>query len=419
MQEVHQTTTSCRSLQLEAESIYETRSSQGREFSIDPLTYVFALDQSYISSDKKDKKTGKITVEIKKSFRQLCEAFGGPFRTVVLGQKTPLIPKDFASKSLIDELAQCVLSYQLRRMSSICESDPQLRDFSSEASPSLVFSPYFYIPGANEALSGAWEALCVDAIDAFGKLASDVPKHAVLCFSRRLLKDPDRLLSILKRAIESGCDACWFWVSDFREEDITSMEMATLINMVRLAAQTDFPLYNLHGGFLSALMSKLGLYGFSHSIGYGESKDVFPVSGGALPTVSFHYNPLHVKSSVPDIERAFSTLGITSAPLFHEYVCNCSICVGTLKGNIRNFRKYGELVLKPGNTRESQTAESAKRCRFHFLLARKKELELVNQTSPEVLRGMLEAVVKEYEQLPPSMKLRDRSHPLKSWIAVL
>jgi hypothetical protein len=197
------------------------------------------------------------------------------------------------------------------------------------------------------------------------------------------------------------------------------MEMATLINMVRLAAQTDFPLYNLHGGFLSALMSKLGLYGFSHSIGYGESKDVFPVSGGALPTVSFHYNPLHVKSSVPDIERAFSTLGITSAPLFHEYVCNCSICVGTLKGNIRNFRKYGELVLKPGNTRESQTAESAKRCRFHFLLARKKELELVNQTSPEVLRGMLEAVVKEYGQLPPSMKLRDRSHPLKSWIAVL
>jgi hypothetical protein len=133
--------------------------------------------------------------------------------------------------------------------------------------------------------------------------------------------------------------------------------------------------------------------------------------------VSYHFNPLHVKASVPDIERAFSILGIQTAAEFHKTVCDCSICVGTLRGDLRNFRKFGELTLKAGNRRESQTAESAKRCRFHFLLARRKELVLVNQSSRDQLAVLLGATIAEYDQLPVSIKLRERNYALKMWMS--
>jgi hypothetical protein len=224
---------------------------------------------------------------------------------------------------------------------------------------------------------------------------------------------------MLKAVMDSGCDAAWYWVSNLREEDITPSELENLTYLVDAAQENEFELRNMHGGFLSALLSKRGLSGFSHSIGYGESKDVFPVSAGALPTVNYHYNPLHTKSSVPDIERGFSTLGIVDADSFHELVCDCSICKGTLKGNLRNFRKFGDMVLKPNNRRESQTPDSAKRCRFHFLLARKKELDLVNGTSTRSLRDLINETVKEYQALPTIMRLREKSDSLALWVKAL
>jgi hypothetical protein len=226
-------------------------------------------------------------------------------------------------------------------------------------------------------------------------------------------------MGMLDVVMDSGCDAAWYWVSNFREEEVTSSEISNLVAFVEAAGKRNFELRNLHGGFMSALLSKHGLRGFSHGIGYGESKDVFPVSAGALPTVNYHYNPLHTKSSVPDIERAFSTLGITDADEFHEIVCDCSICKGTLKGNLKNFGKFGESVLKPNNIRESQTPDSAKRCRFHFLLARRKELTFVNSANIKSLRTSLSEIAAEYRALPPNLRLRDKAEYLAMWLDVL
>ena len=314
-----------------------------REFAIDPVTYVFGINLDYIRSDTKDRKTKQVTRGIKKSFQNICREFGGVFQSEIVINARSLSPSSLSEKSLAVQLCQSVLQYQLTRMKALCQADPQLKEVASDVSPSFVFAPYFYIPAEAGEASKAWESLNLTLISEFGKLKSPVPKHAVLCFGRRILRDRDRLLGMLNNVADSGCDAAWFWVSNLREEDITEAELINLVLLVKAAGSKQFQLRNLHGGFLSALLSKHGLTGFSHSIGYGESKDVFPVSGGAVPTVSYHYTPLHVKCSVPDIERAFSTLGIARAEDFHKVVCNCAICVGTLKGDLRNFRRFGEL----------------------------------------------------------------------------
>ena len=72
-------------------------------------------------------------------------------------------------------------------------------------------------------------------------------------------------------------------------------------------------------------------------------------------------------------------------------------------------------VLKPNNRKESQTADSAKRCRFHFLLTRKIELDSVNNNSLDDLRRIMSNTVTEYGQLPPVMRLRDKSRALATW----
>ncbi|HMD76436.1 MAG TPA: hypothetical protein VKG86_03570 [Terracidiphilus sp.] len=393
--------------------------SAGKRFLIDPMTYVFAIDLDYLSSETKDRKTGKVTKDIKRSFKDICGQLGDPFESVIIKDRRSLVPKDLSSDRIIDDMCRSVMAYQTQRMKSICDADPQLQDFSDRASPSAVFCPYFYIPGENTTSSQEWEDVFVRVVKAFGKIPSQVPKYAVLCVARGMLKDRVRMRNLLANAIESGCDACWLWISAFREEDITVEEITNLELLVRHAEGRNFPLWNMHGGFLSCLLSKRGLVGLSHGIGYGESKDVLPISAGALPTVAYHYNPLHVRASVLEIERAFSSIGVNDANSFHEIICNCTICKGVLKGNLRNFAKFGELALKPGNQKQSQTAGSAKLCRFHFLLARKKELDLVNGSSADDLRKLLNQTVAEYHNLGQQIRLRERAAALQMWIRSL
>ena len=63
-----------------------------RQFVIDPLTYVFALDLDYIASDTKDKKSGQVTRDMKKSFQNLCKEFGGVLKDEVLDYRRSLTP---------------------------------------------------------------------------------------------------------------------------------------------------------------------------------------------------------------------------------------------------------------------------------------------------------------------------------------
>jgi len=232
-----------------------------------------------------------------------------------------------------------------------------------------------------------------------------------------MLKDSSRMVSLMRRVASSGCDGCWFWVSNLREESITQAELATLLSVIKVFRDCEKPLFNLHGGFLSALLEKYGLTGFSHGIGYGESKDVMPVVGAAVPTVTYYYPPLHVRAPILDIERSLSALSIFNAADFHRKVCDCTICVGVLKNDLRNLRQFGDFVLKIGNERKSQTPDSAKRCRFHFLLARRKELDYVEANTIAQIKADLSATRMIYESLPTFIPIRGRAIHLETWTA--
>jgi hypothetical protein len=205
------------------------------------------------------------------------------------------------------------------------------------------------------------------------------------------------------------------WVSALTEEKISEARVKTLAGAVAMFADAGRRLYSMHGGYLSALLSKQGLTGFSHGVGYGEGKDVVPVIGVIVPTVNYHYPPLHIRTGIADIERALSELEIFDSDDFHRKVYDCTVCKGVLAGDLKNLKQFGDFVRKVGNQRESQTPDSAKKCRLHFLLARRKEIDRVAKLTSDELKEELRDVAAEYATLPGYLTLGSKWKHLKAW----
>lgn len=208
-------------------------------------------------------------------------------------------------------------------------------------------------------------------------------------------------------------------MSPLNEEKISDSRLDALAQGVEAFVEADRKVYNMHGGYLSALLGKRGLAGFSHGVGYGESKDVVPVIGVIVPTVNYHYPPLHIRTSIIDVERALSELEIFDADDFHAKVCDCTVCKGVIASDLKNLRQFGEFILKVGNVRESQTPDSAKKCRLHFLLARRKEIDHVSELTAEELKQELQATAAEYAALPGYLTLQAKGRHLNTWAKIL
>jgi len=391
-----------------------------RKFAIDPITYVYGMDLAYIQSETLERKgAGKGTkkVDLKRSFAKLAQLFGPTIKACVVDKQRPVRPSDFDDAGL-QSLAEATYAYQTNRMCQIWESDPQFADFAKDLStPSFTFAPYFYTPYGESAAWADWHKVNVGLAAKYQRF--DGQGHGIVCVGPKILNSKRDALALTQDYIDTGIGTFWFWFSTLSEEKIPVERLKVLVAVIDLLREAKKRVYNLHGGFLSALLSKKGMAGFSHGVGYGESKDVVPVIGVTVPTVNYHLIPLHVRVPILEIQRALGALNISDADDFHEKICGCTVCRGVLNGDLKNLAQFGDFVLKVGNTRESQTPDSAKKCRFHFLLARAQEIETVAKGSSASLKAELESVASEYTSLPTYLGLSSRSSHLRIWNSVL
>ena len=390
-----------------------------KAFAIDPMTYTFGMNIQYIQSetiDRTARKAGARKTALKRSFARLAESYGSPVDSALLSENRPVVPSDFTEPG-IRSFAIGVYHYQADRMRSQWESDPQLRELAEKMPhPSFAFAPYFFVPFR---MRGGrwreWHELNMALAAEFAEIDGPLPKHAVLCIERSMLESPRDAEEICKAYIGTGCSACWLWPSMLTEPDIAPNELDVLVHIAQMFRDAGIKLYNLHGGYLSGLLSKHGMIGFSHGIGYGEAKDVVPVIGATVPTVNYHLPPIHTRIPMLELERALPKLGVKDATDFQREICDCTVCKGVLGGDVGNLREFGDMVVKVGNTRESQTPDSAKKCRFHFLLARKKEIDRIAASSLDQLKQQLSDSYNTYQALPPYLALRDKSGHLRVW----
>ena len=186
--------------------------------------------------------------------------------------------------------------------------------------------------------------------------------------------------------------------------------------MVTDLSAAGLKVFNLHGGYFSLALSKFGLAGISHGIGYGEQKDVVPVIGQAIPTVRYYLPALHKRLGVPQIQRAFPAMGVVTAADFYAKVCDCAVCKGIVVNSAADFRLFGETQLSASAASEVQTPQAARRCRFHFLVKRIKERDAMPALSLAAIRQRLESGVKGWGAQPT---LQGSVGHLLKWSAAL
>lgn len=392
---------------------------------IDPMTYAFGTyvdpvssavrnDLDWIKSEQRVRGSKKrITKrDFKSSYRKLAEAFGPPFSSA-LNNNSAISADDFEDESTLGEACKSVLRYQTHRLREVFLNDPDTNAFAEALpSPSALFAPYFYI---EESAAYEWIALNRRLALSATRQSNGAPIHVIICGYRSLVTDTTLSEQILDSMTEIKPAAVWLWFSRFDEHNASTEELDALRAWVeRLADSTT--VYNMHGGFFSLALSKFGMSGIAHGVGYGEQKDVVPVIGQSTPTVQYYVRSLHSKYSVADITRCFSSLRVKSPDDFFSKICDCVICKGIIDPTLKNYSQFGEIHYStPNSRRAAQTPAAAKRCRFHFLLNRIREREYVGASDLNRISRDCEAAYKIW---PNNVISRGLDH-LRRWAEAL
>lgn len=391
---------------------------QDRHYLIDPMTYafgtyvdadgVFRNDLDWIKSEQlPDRRKGANKDEkvrdFKRSYRSLAERIGHPLDHA-LERRRAVLPADLSSSDRLDTFCRSVCNYQASRLQSEFDADDMLRNLAAPRPPAALLAPYFYTEP--RALHD-WLTLNLRLMNASASLKLEIPVHGLLCADVDQLSDPTFLGKVRDGVIASGVSGIWLWFSRFFEDQATPAQLAAFTKLVRALSERML-VFNMHGGFFSLACAKLGLAGISHGIGYGEQKDVIPVIGQSTPTVRYYLPPLGKRLGVPEIERCFPALGINTPADFQEKVCSCVVCKGVVANTLADFSSFGDLHYSTAQSKkQAQTPAAAKRCRFHFLLSRIRERDLVRTASLTDITSALNAALNTWGRQPTLQRFSD------------
>lgn len=389
---------------------------------IDPMTYAFGQytdpssrtlrsDLDWIKSEQKV--AGKTARAFKRSYRKLAAKLGTPFEDA-LSRGAAVTQADLNADADLEASCRRAVDYQLTRIASILMDDPVSQALAGQApGPAAIFAPYFYIEPSS---ANAGIDLLLACARKTALCAGETPVHAVVCADESCLRDEQFVNRIGSEVPETGIAGVWVWFSKFHEDQADGQSLACFRSLIEvLSAKT--AVYNMHGGFLSLALSAFGLRGVSHGVGYGEQKDVVPVVGQSTPTVRYYLPPLSKRLGVPQIERCFDSLGISTPSDFHEQICDCVVCKGVVSKKLSDFGAFGDLHYStPQSKRLAQTPAAAKRCRFHFLLNRIRERDRIKNSSHADIVGDLRNAHERWSTQP---SLADACGHLERWRAVL
>ncbi len=374
-----------------AASLSLVESLDNKPYVIDPISYAFALPVQYLQSTKINKKTGQETISVKRTFQKLAERYGEPFSKAV-GIR-PLIPDDFSNKTVREKAVNSILAYQQQRLG---EEQPQagpLRIPGGNIHPKVLISPYFF---TDQSLG--WHPTNITLINDAVAQKPDLPLYAVVLINQTLLQDLDTLLEVAKLYCETKADGFFIWISDQIEQSMGRQDVGNFIQFVQKLYSDGRPTYNMYGGYLSALLSKFGLTGLCHSVGYGEHRNVIPVVGGGVPQAKYYFPPLHKAFMFADIQTVIANI---PTPKYYSDVCDCPVCHTVISNNFQsNFQKYGETELKGlgrgGQPVFRQTANSVQICRAHYLAARFLEILQIRENDVQNLVARLTEAENTY-----------------------
>jgi hypothetical protein len=352
---------------------------------IDPQSKVYRDDMDWIKSDQKGR-NGKIIRTFKRSYRSLADQLGGIFSSA-LSSNSAIKPSTFSSAKVYQDTCRSVVDYQLERVSAEYKKDAEYAAFAAEIpKPNVVFAPYFYIDPKR---ADEWVEVMLELARTTIALQPGCPVHVVVCIDESFLSNQQFFDYLTAELPKTHVHGVWIWLSRLHEESAGKDKLRVYRTCIEHLSK-HMQVFALHGGYFSLIMSKFGMSGVSHGVGYGEQKDVVPVIGQSTPTVRYYLKPIHRRLGVAQIERCFDALKITTVAEFHKQVCDCVVCRGVVAKRLSEFSSFGDTHFASLNSRRmAQTPAAAKRCRFHFLLNRVKERDWIGSANVSEIRAEL------------------------------
>ncbi|MCL6450475.1 MAG: hypothetical protein K6T75_04175 [Acetobacteraceae bacterium] len=240
------------------------------------------------------------------------------------------------------------------------------RSATSEERLLALLPPYFLLERARD----EWECVSRAILASIPKLAPTTPDvWPVLCVSKQLIASGE-VLSIHDRLGLGEYPAVVLIVDNLLEELESWRVLNGLAQAIYVWASKGQRVVSLFSGYFSILLTKLGLGGFGHGVGYGDRRRVRARAAGR-PQPRYYVGPLHCMMARESAERI---LRLLSGRLTQ---CGCPACRGHQEGGVV---ATGQMPLKD--------------LLVHFLHARHAEIERVNNSSVGQLVSELEETLR-------------------------
>lgn len=371
----------------------------GKPFVLDPVSYRFERPAWHTRA-----KDGEVSN--KRNYMRLWQKYAIG-TTGFTGD--PLLDRGVAgaaSEEALMRFCQNVIEFQELRLRHAWVEDGARyvgmdRLFGLQLAPSAYLAPYLVI-GQQSAAADISASALLASITA--SLARPRPVIAVLPVLPGVLADFGSIHALAAAIGRSGVQSALVWtvgLSALQLADTPEL-FAGLVLLVRGLRDADIEVGLLYGGFFSALLRGFGASGFSHALMYGETRALDP--SGGLPRTAFYFPPL--RQFLPYAVAAELIDG-TSAPEYLDVVCGCEICRALVGAEIRNAAAYFQTHAPEGSKRPLPTQEALDLNRFHYLFARRDELELARSRSePALIADLLRAA----DRYPPKV-----TRTLRAW----
>lgn len=362
-------------------------------FIIDPVSYVWDIGGRFITNENG---------ELKKSYSKLVEKLDCKIGNLLGKYKLGNVA---FQETDFHEFIECVLNFQLlnfcskkpQRLNSIQRLKERIRLIEGQesviepktAEPYALIPPYFYFSRVGE--EGYDRTLHAAKYAKSSKFANR-RIFPCLCMNRSVLEQPQMLNKILDDF--KDFTGIVFWIDSFDENSATLLELENLTKFVNALHLQGKEVINLYGGYFSLLLHYAGMSKMSCGICYSSQRNVFSeIGGGGLPVR--YYEPYLKQKIMPDVMlKLYSErpeLFSCDCPICQNYSSICQSPKTAVSEKAIALKKFfvNEESCKNGDDKKEKCIIDWESSRLHFLNHRKKEQEIINNSTLPVILDKL------------------------------
>ena len=361
-----------------------------KPFFIDPMTYMLARPPRSIWNSEGN---------VRRSFVKLRYHYG-PLMASAIGsrQLTPDFINEISESGTRagPELVRHVLQFQVS-VSATQRSLERIRSVIGEPvsqpiQPEFLVPPYFFFKSTND----PWYNTNLELLSTATQVASEyeLPIFPIVCMSKNLLVQEEMLQLVFEQY--SGHDGVILWINSLNEQSITSEEGRGLVELIRAFKSSKMTVYNLYGGYLSALLIHKGLDGFSCSVAYGESKKIDAPTGGGGRPIRYYEPRLHTMIRPIDAMNFYrdpaSLRLLTHQCPFCQELRKCINQASSTAEKRNCVTEFFNIDRKP----IPDEALNWRTSREHFMETRASEMNEISSSSIKQLSQSLQQAYKSY-----------------------